>query len=103
MVILFCAAVGILIAPASADVTSWELSPASPSIGDVITISGKASNNEIIEVSILHEEMIPVSGNSYEYQIKKLKIPKSVRGGENVFTVSAVGGDGVAVEDINVR
>lgn len=103
MVILFCAAVGILIAPASAEVTSWELSPASPGVGDVITISGKASSNEIIEVSILHEEMIQVSGNSYEYQINKLKIPKSVNGSENVFTVSAVGEDGVAVEDINVR
>lgn len=103
MVILFCAALGILIAPASADVTGWELSPASPSVGDVITISGKASNNEIIEVAILHEEMVPASGNSYKYQINKLRVPKAVRGGENVFTVSAVGEDGIVVEDINVR
>lgn len=103
MVILFCAAVGILIAPASASVTSWELSPSSPRVGDVISISGKAANNEIIEVSILHEEMVPVSGNNYKYQINKLKVPKTIHGGENSFTVTATGKDGVTVQDINVR
>lgn len=103
MSILFCTAAGFLIAPASADVTSWELSPACPSAGDVITISGKASSNEIIEVSILHEEMVPVSGKNYKYQINKLKVPKSVSGGENTFKVNATGEDGITVKDINVR
>lgn len=103
MVILFCAAVGILIAPASASVTSWELSPSSPSVGDVISISGKAANNEIIEVSILHEEMVPVSGNSYKYQMNKLKVPKTIHGGENSFTVTATGKDGVTVKDMNIK
>jgi hypothetical protein len=101
--ILFCAAAGILIAPASAEVTSWELSPACPSAGDVITITGKASNDEIIEVSILHEEMVPVSGKNYRYQINKLKIPKPISGGENLFQVNATGENGVTVKDMNVR
>ncbi|MDM7919594.1 MAG: hypothetical protein QUS12_10560 [Methanosarcina sp.] len=103
MTILFCAAAGILIAPASAEVTSWELSPACPSAGDVITITGKASNDEIIEVSILHEEMVPVSGKNYRYQINKLKIPKPISGGENLFQVNATGENGVTVKDMNVR
>lgn len=103
MIILFCAVAGILIAPASASVTSWELSPASPSVGDVITISGKASSNEVIEVNISHNEIVPVSGNNYEYQINKLKIPKTISGGENVFTVNATGEKGVKVKDVNVR
>jgi hypothetical protein len=103
IIILFCATAGILIAPASANVTSWELSPACPSSGDVITITGKASNNEIIEVSILHEEMVPVSGKNYKYQINKLKIPKTISGGENLFQVNATGEDGVTVKDMNVK
>jgi hypothetical protein len=103
MVILFCAAAGILIVPASADVSNWELSPSCPSTGDKITISGEASNNEIIEVTILHEEMVPVSGKNYKYQINKLEIPKPVSGGENSFKVNATGEDGVKVRDMNVR
>lgn len=103
IIILFCATAGILIAPASANVTSWELSPACPSAGDVITITGKASNNEIIEVSILHEEMVPVSGKNYKYQINKLKIPKTISGGENLFQVNATGEGGVTVKDMNVK
>ena len=100
---LFCAAAGILILPASADVTHWELSPACPCVGDEITISGEASNNEIIEVTILHEEMVPVSGKGYKYQINKLFIPKTISGGESSFKVNATGEDGVKVRDINVR
>ncbi|AKB72473.1 hypothetical protein DU48_04765 [Methanosarcina mazei] len=103
IVMLFCAAAGILILPASADVTHWELSPACPCVGDEITISGEASNNEIIEVTILHEEMVPVSGKGYKYQINKLFIPKTISGGESSFKVNATGEDGVKVRDINVR
>jgi len=100
MTILFCAAAGILIAPASAAVTDWELSPACPSAGDIITISGKAANNEIIEVSILHEELVPVSGKNYIYQINRLKIPS---GEDNSFKVTARGENGTVVKDMNVR
>lgn len=100
MIILLCAAAGILIAPASAAVTSWELSPASPSTGDIITISGEAANNEIIEVSIFHEEMVPVSGKTYSYQMNKLKIPS---GEENSFKVTAAGVNSTLVKDMNVR
>lgn len=103
MIILFCAAAGILITPASADVKYWELSPTDPSVGDIITISGQAPNNEIIEVSILHEEMVPVSGKNYKYQINKLTIPKSKFSNENFFEVNATGEDGVTVKDMNVR
>lgn len=103
MIILFCAAAGILITPASADVKYWELSPTDPSVGDIITISGQAPNNEIIEVSILHEEIVPVSGNNYKYQINKLTIPKSKFSNENFFEVNATGEDGVTVKDMNVR
>jgi hypothetical protein len=101
-IILFCAAAGILIAPASADVISWDLSPACPSAGDNITISGKAASNEIIDISILHEEMVPVSGKNYIYQMNKLTIPESVSG-ENSFEVSATGEDGIVVKDMHIR
>ncbi len=101
--ILLCAAAGILIGPASADVTSWELSHKSPSVGDVITISGKAPTNEIIEVSISYEEIVPVSGKSFRYQIDKLIIPKTISGGENSFKVNATGEEDIVVKDMNVR
>ncbi|WP_440947734.1 hypothetical protein ACSAZL_05640 [Methanosarcina sp. T3] len=100
MIILFCAAAGVLIAPASAAVTDWELSPACPSAGDVIRISGEAADNEIIEVSILHEEMVPVSGKKYTYQINKLTIPS---GEDNSFKVTATGENDIEVKDMNVR
>lgn len=100
MIILLCATAGILIAPAAAAVTDWELSPACPSIGDIITISGEAANNEIIEVSILHEEIVPVSGTKYTYQINKLTIPS---GKDNSFKVTATGEKDIEVEDMNVR
>ncbi|WP_410509355.1 hypothetical protein RSJ42_03720 [Methanosarcina hadiensis] len=106
IIVLFCAVagiLGILTAPASASVKCWEISPVCPSTGDVISISGKAAGNEIIEISILHEEMVPVSGNNYKYQINKLKVPKSISGGENLFTVNATGEDGAVVRDMNVR
>ena len=48
IVMLFCAAAGILILPASADVTHWELSPACPCVGDEITISGEASDKHTL-------------------------------------------------------
>lgn len=100
MMILFCAAAGILTTSASAAVESWDLSPADPSVGDVITISGKADNNEKIEASILHEEIVPVSGKTYIYQMKKLTIPS---GEDNSFKVTATGENGIEVKDMNVR
>jgi hypothetical protein len=104
VIILFCAVAGTLIAPASADVTSWSISPESPRVGDVIKISGEAASKETIEVFILHEEIIPISGTSYIYQINRLKIPKPVHGGKSFFSINASGeDDGVEVEDINVR
>lgn len=103
MIILFCAVAGILIVPASANVTSWELSTDCPSVGDVIKISGTATEEEIIEVSILHEELVPVSGKNYVYQINKLTIPKPVSGGENSFKVNATGENGTVVKDMNIR
>lgn len=104
LLILFCAAAGILIAPASADVTGWKLSPEDPIVGDVIKISGEAEPKEIIEVSILHEEIVPVSGTSYVYQINDLKVPTSVHGGKSTFSATASGeDDDVEVDDINVR
>ncbi|KKG10286.1 hypothetical protein [Methanosarcina sp. 2.H.A.1B.4] len=104
MIILFCATAGILIAPASADITSWSLSSENPSVGDIIKISGEAGSKEIIEVSILHEELVPVSGKNYIYQINNLKIPPAVRGGKSFFSVNASGeNDCIEVKDINVR
>jgi hypothetical protein len=104
MIILFCATAGILIAPASADITSWSISPENPSVGDIIKISGEAKSKEIIEVSILHEEIVSFSGTGYVYQINSLKIPPAVHGGKSFFSVTASGeDDSVKVKDINVR
>ena len=101
-IILFCATAGILIVPASADVTSWDLSTDSPSVGDVIKISGEATPKDIIEVSILHEELVPVSKGSYTYRMDELTIPKPVSGGENSFKVNVAGEDGIVVKDMNI-
>ena len=105
MIILFCATAGILVVPASAsaDITSWELSTDCPSVGDVIKISGEAAPKEIIEVSILHEELVPVSKGSYTYRMDELTIPKPVSGGENSFKVNVTGEDGIVVKDMNIR
>lgn len=102
MIILFCATAGILVVPASADVTSWELSTDCPSVGDVIKISGEATPKEIIKVSILHEELVPVSKRSYTYQIDDLTIPKPVSGGKNSFKVNATGENDIIVKDMNI-
>ena len=85
----------LIISPAAAAVSSWDLSPEKPVIGDTLRIKGSASPEEEIEVQVTFEKAAPVSGGKYEYILEGVKIPD---GFKNRFTVQASG-----ASDLNVR
>ncbi|WP_229390611.1 hypothetical protein [Methanosarcina sp. DH2] len=85
----------LTISPAAAAVSSWDLSPEKPVLGDTLRIKGSASPEEEIEVQVTFEKEAPVSGGEYEYILEGVKIPE---GFNNRFTVRATG-----ASDLNVR
>jgi len=85
----------LTISPAAAAVSSWELSPEKPVVGDTLRIKGSASPEEEIEVKVTFEKKVSVSGGEYEYILEGVKIPE---GFDNRFTVQATG-----ARDLNVR
>lgn len=85
----------MIISPAAAAVSSWDLSPESPVLGDTLRIKGSASPEEEIEVQVTFEKAAPVSGGEYEYILEGVKIPE---GFKNRFTVQASG-----ASNLNVR
>jgi len=85
----------LIISPAAAAVSSWDLSPEKPVLGDTLRIKGSASPEEEIEVQVTFEKAAPVSGGEYEYILEGVKIPE---GFKNRFTVQASG-----ASDLNVR
>lgn len=85
----------LIISPAAAAVSSWDLSPESPVLGDTLRIKGSASPEEEIEVQVTFEKAAPVSGGEYEYILEGVKIPE---GFKNRFTVQASG-----ASNLNVR
>ena len=85
----------LTISPAAAAVSSWDLSPEKPVLGDTLRIKGSASPEEEIEVQVTFEKEAPVSGGKYEYILEGVKIPE---GFDNRFTVRASG-----ASDLNVR
>jgi uncharacterized protein YcnI len=85
----------LTISPAVAAVSSWNLSPEKPVLGDTLRIKGSASPEEEIEVQVTFEKEAPVSDGEYEYILEGVKIPE---GFDNRFTVQATG-----ARDLNVR
>jgi uncharacterized protein YcnI len=85
----------LTISPAVAAVSSWNLSPEKPVLGDTLRIKGSASPEEEIEVQVTFEKEAPVSDGEYEYILEGVKIPE---GFDNRFTVQATG-----AKDLNVR
>lgn len=85
----------LTISPAAAAVSSWELSPEKPVVGDTLRIEGSASPEEEIEVKVTFEKKVSVSEGEYEYILEGVKIPD---GFDNRFTVQATG-----ASDLNVR
>lgn len=85
----------LTISPAAAAVSSWDLSPEKPVLGDTLRIKGSASPEEEIEVQVTFEKEAPVAGGKYEYILEGVKIPE---GFNNRFTVRATG-----ASDLNVR
>lgn len=85
----------LTISPAAAAVSSWDLSPENPVLGDTLRIKGSASPEEEIEVQVTFEKTAQVSGGEYEYILEGVKIPE---GFKNRFTVQASG-----ASDLNVR
>ena len=85
----------LTVSPAGAAVSTWEISPENPGVGDTLRIKGTASPGEEIDVTVTFEQKAPVSGGKYEYILEGVEIPD---GFDNSFTVRASG-----VEDLNVR
>jgi len=85
----------LTISPAAAAVSTWDLSPETPVLGDTLRIKGSASPDEEIEVQVTFEKAAPVAGGEYEYILEGVKIPG---GFKNRFTVQASG-----AKNLNVR
>ncbi len=85
----------LTISPAGAAVSSWDLSPENPVLGDTLQIEGSASPEEEIEVQVTFEKTVPVSEEKYEYILEGVKIPG---GFKNRFTVQASG-----AKNLNIR
>ena len=85
----------LTISPAAAAVSSWDLSPEKPVLGDTLRIKGSASPEEEIEVQVTFEKAAPVYGGEYEYILEGVKIPN---GFKNRFTVQASG-----AKNLNIR
>ncbi|WP_406655542.1 hypothetical protein V7O62_07045 [Methanolobus sp. ZRKC2] len=64
-------------------VTEWNILPADPLAGDVLTIQGKAEPNALIDVAVSFSRYVKVNGGNYEYNFENIRIPK----GKNRFAV----------------
>lgn len=91
--IIFFLLVGTL-SPASAEVAGWKVSPENPEIGDILTITGLASPEEEVGISISFEKEVPVYLRKYAYEFEKIEILNF----NSLFTVKAEG-----VENIKVK
>jgi len=98
--LLFCLLIiltlflGVTAFTATAKVTDWELSPENPKIGDTLIISGIASPEEEVEISISFEKTVPVYLREYNYEFENVEILNF----NNLFTVRAEG-----IESLKVK
>jgi hypothetical protein len=97
---LFCSLIiiilffGTVASPAAAKVTGWEVSPDSPKIGDTLIISGLASPEEEVEISVSFKKTVPVYLREYTYEFENIEILNF----NNLLTVRAEG-----VESLKVK
>jgi hypothetical protein len=97
---LFCLFITFLLlfmtvaSPANAKVEYWEVNPENPNSGDTLIISGLASPEEEIEVSVSFEKTVPVYLREYTYEFENVETLNF----NNLFTVRAEG-----VEDLKAK
>lgn len=85
---------GMLSSVAVAEVSQISISPEDPSPGDVVTVTGKASPNEVISASVSFEKKQPVSGGIFTYFLSGVTIPE----GSDSFGLVATGVDDLKIE-----
>lgn len=94
LLIIFFLFFGTAVSSANAKVTNWEVSPEIPKSGDMLVISGLASPDEEVEISISFEKTVPVYLKEYAYEFENIEIINF----NNLFTVRAGG-----VENLKVK
>jgi hypothetical protein len=93
LLLVLVTAVLLMTSTAMAEVTNLSYSPLNPSPGDEVTVSGTASPNEEISVSVSFEKIQSVSDGSYDYHIGKITIPP----GSESFSLRAEGVDSLDI------
>ena len=78
---------GTLVAGAESEVVSFEVKPANPVKGEVVTIDGQAQPDEEVTIKVSFEKVVPVEDEKYTFFIPKLNIPEV----KNRFTIRAEG------------
>lgn len=94
LLIVFLLLFGTVVSSANTKVTDWEVSPEIPKNGDTLVISGLASPEEEVEVSISFEKAVPVYMGEYSYEFENIEVLNF----NNLFTVRAEG-----VENLKVK
>lgn len=79
---------------ALAEVTEISVSPEDPSPGDTITVTGKASPNELVSASVSFQETQKVSDGTFAYSLSGVTIPD----GSDSFGLVANGVDGLKIQ-----
>ncbi|WP_292461393.1 hypothetical protein [Methanolobus sp.] len=97
VLVLLCAITMVFLAISStavAEVTEVSIFPENPSPGETVTVTGKASPDEVIPVSASFEKVQDVSAGNYAYSLIAVTIPE----GSESFSLKASG-----VDDLNIE
>lgn len=94
LLITFLVIFVIVVSSANARVTDWEISPEIPKSGDTLLISGLASPEEELEVSISFEKTVSVYLKEYSYEFENIDILNF----NNLFAVKAEGAENLKVK-----
>jgi hypothetical protein len=76
-----------------AEVVNFDVKPANPVKGDVVTIAGQAQPDENITIKVSFGNVVPVEDGIYTFFLPKMHIPETV----NRFTLRVEGCDDVKV------
>lgn len=82
---LAAVALALVVSPSAASVVSFDITPQSPTQGDIVRITGTASPAEEVPVTISFEQVLSATGDRYEWRLYSVDIPE----GRNQFTVTA--------------
>jgi len=94
LLITFLLFFGTTVSSANAKVIDWEVTPEIPKSGDTLVISGLASPEEEVEISISFEKIVPVYMKEYTYELENIEFLNF----NNLFTIRAEG-----VESLKVK